>query len=652
MKRFLSLTLSVLMIISAVFGTNAVVFADDRIECGDKGGNVVANYNAANHTLTLTGSGAMQDYLGSPWAVGSGYDITDIIIENGITHIGSSAFAGMLRLENVSIPSTVKSIGKNAFSGSILLKSVHLPASVETIGIGAFTTKGIVFKGVFVDKNNKSFTDVNGMLLDKNKETLYLIPSAGSTVRLEIPDTVKTIVDKAAVNCVNLKEVVIPKSVTALGDEVFTGEKSAVEKITILNSELSLPEQLMLVTDTEKLTIAGYDNSTAQKYAKAHNISFEVIDKQCSHKFDSGKVTTVPTCTSIGVKIYTCTVCGKNRAEEMPMISHTPIKDDAVAADCTKTGLTEGSHCSVCGKILQKQEVVPKTNHIYDNGKVTTAATCNEIGIKTYSCSICGDTYDEEIPKTAHKYDNGKVTKKANCKATGIKTYTCSLCGETKTETIAKTGHTYKNVVTKATLSKNGKIDNKCSVCGKISKTTTINYAKTIKLNRNVITTNGTVQRPSITVTDSKGKALTYKKDFVVEYSNFNSKNVGRYTVTVKLIGNYSGTKTFPYYINPKPTEFVPSNKGGFKAISKGFTIKWNKQASQTTGYQIQYATKRDFSNAATITIANPNTTSYTSKGRAGNTRYYVRVRTYKKIGTGTFYSNWNSGVKSVVTLR
>ncbi len=201
-------------------------------------------------------------------------------------------------------------------------------------------------------------------------------------------------------------------------------------------------------------------------------------------------------------------------------------------------------------------------------------------------------------------------------------------------------------------MSKNGKIDNKCSVCGKISKTTTINYAKTIKLNRNVITTNGTVQRPSITVTDSKGKALTYKKDFTVSYSNWSSTNVGRYTVTVKMIGNYSGTKTFPYYINPKPTEFVPSNKGGFKAISRGFTIKWNKQASQTTGYQIQYATKRDFSNAATITIANPNTTSYTSKGRAANTRYYVRVRTYKKIGTGTFYSNWNSGTKSVVTLK
>ena len=212
--------------------------------------------------------------------------------------------------------------------------------------------------------------------------------------------------------------------------------------------------------------------------------------------------------------------------------------------------------------------------------------------------------------------------------------------------------HSYKKTVTKATLSKNGKIEYECKYCGEKSKTTIINYPKTIKLSKNTFTYNGKVQKPSVIVKDSAGKTLKLNTDYTVSYSNSSSKNVGKYTVTVKFKGNYSGTKTIGYKINPKPTEFVPSNKGGFKAISKGFTLKWNKQASQTTGYQIQYATKRDFSNAATITIANPNTTSKTIKGRAGNTRYYVRVRTYKKIGSGTFYSSWNSGTKSVVTLR
>ena len=176
----------------------------------------------------------------------------------------------------------------------------------------------------------------------------------------------------------------------------------------------------------------------------------------------------------------------------------------------------------------------------------------------------------------------------------------------------------------------------------------------TISLNTNIFTTNGKVQKPTAVVTDGRGKKLTNGTDYTVSYSNANSTNVGRYTVTVKMKGNYSGSQTFPYYINPKPTTFLSSAQGGFKAIKNGFTLTWNKQTSQTTGYQLQYATKRDFSNAASVWIENNTTTSKTITGRAGNTRYYVRIRPYTKIGTGTFYGNWDyegNYIKSVVTL-
>ena len=531
MKKFLSLTMSVLIIISTLFGTNVFAFADSSMNCGDNGSNVIARYNAANHTLTLNGSGAMKDYTVSPWVRVSEYDITDVIIGDGITHIGSSAFAGMLRLKNVSISDTVKSIGQNAFSGSVFLESVNLPASVETIGAGAFITKGVAFKGVFVDKNNKKFTDINGMLFDKSKETLCLVPASYSSDKLEIPGTVKTIVDKAALNCVNLKEVVIPESVTALGNEIFTGEKSAVEKITFLNRNLPLPEQLTLVSNTDRLTIAGYTNSTAQKYAAAHNISFEPLDKKCDHNFI------------------------------------------------------------------------------------------------------------------------GKVTKKATCQSEGIKTFTCSICGKTKTEIIAKTEHTYKNVVTKATASKNGKIESKCSVCGRISKTTAINYVKTIKLSTNNLAYNGKVQKPSVIVKDSAGKALKLNTDYTVTYSDANSKNVNKYIVTINFKGNYSGTKTIGYCINPKGTDFLASNKGGIKAVKNGFTLKWTKQSSFVTGYKIQYATKSDFSNAAYVNVFGADNVSKTITGRAGGKKYYVRIQTFYKIDGKTFYSPWSSG-KAVTTLK
>ena len=174
----------------------------------------------------------------------------------------------------------------------------------------------------------------------------------------------------------------------------------------------------------------------------------------------------------------------------------------------------------------------------------------------------------------------------------------------------------------------------------------------TPKLNRNTITTNGTVQRPTVTVTDVYGNRLVYKKDFTVDYSNWNSKDVGRYTVTVTMMGNYSGSKTYPYYINPRGTTFLTSAQGGFTGIKNGFTLKWNKQTDQTTGYQIQYATKSDFSNAATIYAGPSSATSKTITGRAANTRYYVRIRTYKNIGGKYFYSDWSTGTKSVVTLK
>ena len=167
----------------------------------------------------------------------------------------------------------------------------------------------------------------------------------------------------------------------------------------------------------------------------------------------------------------------------------------------------------------------------------------------------------------------------------------------------------------------------------------------TIKLNRTTFTVNGNVQRPSVTVYDGK-KQLTYKKDFTISYSNWNSKNVGLYTVTVNMIGNYKSSKTYNYYLNPKPTTL-----SSVTARSKGFTVKWKKQASQITGYQIQYSTRSDFKNAATIYGGNSNATSKTVTGRSGKTRYYVRIRTYKNISGKYFYSSWSSA-KSVVTLK
>ena len=288
---------------------------------------------------------------------------------------------------------------------------------------------------------------------------------------------------------------------------------------------------------------------------------------------------------------------------------HNITIDEPVTPTCTETGLTEGSHCSVCNEVLVAQQVIDALGHDYK--LVVTAPTCTEKGYTTYTCAHCGDTYIDSYVSATGKHSP------------------------------------VKNDIVKATNTEDGYTgDTVCTECKNlISYGSKISKASNIKLSRTSITYTGSVQRPTVTVTDEKGNSLAYKKDFTVSYSNWNSTNVGEYNVTVDLIGNYSGTYTYSYYINPKPTTL-----SSVSGISNGFTVKWNKQNNQTTGYQIQYSTRSDFKNTATVYGGNANTTSKTITGRVANTKYYVRVRTYKNIGGKYFYSPWSAS-KSVVTL-
>ncbi|MDE5604895.1 MAG: fibronectin type III domain-containing protein [Eubacterium sp.] len=244
-----------------------------------------------------------------------------------------------------------------------------------------------------------------------------------------------------------------------------------------------------------------------------------------------------------------------------------------------------------------------------------------------------------------HSYDAGKVTKKATCKATGVKTYTCTVCGETETETIAKTAHTYKTTTTKATTKKNGSKVTKCSVCGTKKSTTTIYSPKTITLSKTSYVYNGKAQKPSVTVKDSKGKKIA-ASNYTLKYTS--NKNVGQATVTITFKGNYSGTVKKTFTIKPKATTL-----SSVTAKSKGFTAKWKKQATQTTGYQIQYSTSSKFSNAKTVTVSKNKTTSKSVSKLTAKKKYYVRIRTYKTVkvnGKSTkIYSAWSSA-KSIKT--
>lgn len=189
-----------------------------------------------------------------------------------------------------------------------------------------------------------------------------------------------------------------------------------------------------------------------------------------THSWDNGVVTKQPTCTEAGTKTYTCTSCGKTKTTEIAATGHqhTEIRNKKEAT-CKAEGYTGDTYCTDCETKVSSGQAIPKTDHTWDNGKVTTEATCEHTGVRTYICSVCGETKEEETPKTDHTYDEGTVTKKPTCIETGIKTYTCTVCQKTKTEEIPATGHQHTEIRNKkeATCTETGYTgDTYCKDCG------------------------------------------------------------------------------------------------------------------------------------------------------------------------------------------
>ena len=117
-----------------------------------------------------------------------------------------------------------------------------------------------------------------------------------------------------------------------------------------------------------------------------------------NHDWDEGVITTEPTCTTKGVKTFTCNNCKTTKTEEVNALGHDYSKDWTIdkKATCTKEG-SKSHHCTRCDS---KKDVtsISKKEHEWDNGTVTKESTDKETGIKTYKCKNCNETKTEVIP--------------------------------------------------------------------------------------------------------------------------------------------------------------------------------------------------------------------------------------------------------------
>ena len=174
---------------------------------------------------------------------------------------------------------------------------------------------------------------------------------------------------------------------------------------------------------------------------------------------------TAPTCTTKGYTTHTC-ACGDSYVDTYTDALGHAWDNGKVTKQPTEaeTGVKTFT-CTRCGET--KTETIPKLAHEHSYEAVVTAPTCTEKGYTTHTCA-CGDSYvDTYTDALGHAWDNGKVTKQPTEAETGVKTFTCTRCGETKTETIPKLTHehSYKAVVTAPTCTEKGYTTYTCA-CG------------------------------------------------------------------------------------------------------------------------------------------------------------------------------------------
>ncbi|MCD7796889.1 MAG: hypothetical protein LUG95_04595, partial [Clostridiales bacterium] len=346
------------------------------------------------------------------------------------------------------------------------------------------------------------------------------------------------------------------------------------------------------------------------------------------HTYDSGVVTTAATCTTAGVKTYTCTVCGatKNRSDFCHGHNYQIDVSKTVAATCTVNG-SNTYICSRCGSSYTVAISAP--GHTAGKAVIENlvAATADKNGSykEVKYCTACGTVVESTMllyqkstlflsKKTSYVYTGKKIkpavtvtdangnvvsseyyiAKYKNNKKPGTATVTVTFSGNySGTKTLKITIKPKGTKITKLTVGKN-----KFTVQWKKQSKQMTGYELQVSTSKKFPSSK--VKTKTFTITDKKKIS---SDSYTVTYAK-GRKNVGKYKVTVKFKGNYSGTKTLYFTVKPKATKLI-----SIKTYSDEVVIKRKKQTKQVTGYEIQISTSKKFPSSKSQKVKDPDPT-------------------------------------------
>ena len=400
---------------------------------------------------------------------------TQVTLPDSVTRIGRYGIAMCSKLTGLSIPKSVTGIGDFGLAGNGLT-AVTLPDGLQSLGRGAFDScaslTNTTLPAAITAVPGKCFADCTKLLNVKYAGTVTAIgdlafESCKALTAAPIPETVTEIGASAFTGCTALTDVTIPAGVSTIPEDCFRG-------CTAL-TDIDLPGTVTHVGHN------AFTGCTALKDVRCYGAAPAVEPGNSeAHSFEPATVTVHYN----PAMNWTLDADGKWQGytvSDKGACTHTDYgtTERTVPATCGEAGRVD-TICSNCGEVISTRELPPTGAHVWGNGVVTTAPTETTPGVRTFTCTVCGDIREETIPATGthdyrftktvaptctdggydlytcsgcgaterrnltdaagHKWDGGTVTTAPTETTPGVRTFTCTVCGQTRTEAIPATG--------------------------------------------------------------------------------------------------------------------------------------------------------------------------------------------------------------------
>lgn len=508
----------------------------------------------------------------------------------------------------------VGTFGYKAADGTVYAPdSVKLPAKLESIGNFAFSA--------VVDT--------------KTSEVKHGVKE------VEFPETLKTIGNTAFQNA-PLTEVSLPDSVTSVGGGAFTNTEKAtthIEKVKLSKGMTAIPAGMFTNQKVKNVEIPeGIKTIGARAFAGNRVETLKI----------SGTVEKIDDYAFWNNQMKELEIPGNVKTIGRYAFQRT---QDYIKATINKVILHEGLESIGKRAFYQtltsecKSIDLPTTVKVLDAAAFEGNAKITLISLVEDQANAKGD-YTKVVPQgKAHEIVLvHKVTFDAGEGKADAETARTDKDGKlAELPDAVRDGYTFEGWFTAAeggdAVTADTVFDKDTTVFAHWKKNV-VSATPNVKLSTSTYTYNGKVKTPGVKVSVN-GTVLT-KDNYSVSYGK-GRKNVGKYTVKVTLKNDYAGSKTVSFKINPKGTSIKHLKKG-----VRAFKPTWKKQTKQISGYQVQYSTKKNFKSAKIKTVSSKKKSTWVIKKKA-HKRYYVRIRTYKKVGKAKYYSSWSSA-KSVKT--